>query len=233
MPKTLSKRLRFFFSHLTLSIIVGVITLSVIFFVWYPFLLAKALGVIPIVLMLFVIDVVVGPLFGLLVYKEGKKTLKMDLTVIIILQIAAFLFGFYSIAKARPAWIVYDNNVFTLIKNSDINTMNIKRAEPQFQKPSLFGYQYVQLNKKIVGINPPTSVTRQPDYYQNFDSKNIKGLPYTVLEKYNDKQIVEQVVKKYPQADSWLPLATPNTNLVVLIDNKSNSIIKIVDLRPW
>lgn len=233
MQKLTSKRVRFFLSHLLISFIIGMITLSIIFFVWYPFPLAKALGVVPIVLMLFVIDVIVGPFFGLLIYKEGKKTLKMDLAIIISLQICAFLFGFYSIAKARPAWIVYDNSLFTLVKNNDINTMNIRRAEPQFRQPSWAGYHYVQLKKQVVGNNPPVSVTRQPDYYQAFDITKVEGLPYRVLERYNSKQNVDVLVQQYPQADSWLPLATPNTNLVVLFDNKSKKIIKIVDLRPW
>lgn len=49
-------------------------------FIWYPTPLATAVGVTQIFLMMLAIDVTVGPILGFIVYKEGKKTLKMDLT---------------------------------------------------------------------------------------------------------------------------------------------------------
>ena len=58
--------------------------------------------------MLLAIDVILGPLLGLLVYKEGKKSLKFDLSVIILIQIAALCYGVFSIEQGRPAWLVYN-----------------------------------------------------------------------------------------------------------------------------
>lgn len=84
------------------------------------------------------IDVIIGPLFGLLVYKEGKKTLKFDLSVIIVLQICAFSYGFYTLAQGRPAWIIFDSLNFTVVKNSDIETKNIDQAKAEFQHSSWF-----------------------------------------------------------------------------------------------
>ena len=52
--------------------------------------------------MLLAIDVIVGPLLSLLVYKEGKKTLKMDLSIIVLVQILAMSYGVYVIAQSRP-----------------------------------------------------------------------------------------------------------------------------------
>ena len=91
----MSKRLKFFLSHLSLSILIALIVMGLVFFVWYPTPLAKAVGVTHIFLMILAIDVIVGPLLGLLVYKESKKSLKFDLTVIIFIQISALLYGVY------------------------------------------------------------------------------------------------------------------------------------------
>ena len=93
----MSKRLKFFFSHLLISFFIALVVVGLVFFVWYPSPLATAVGVTHIFLMMLAIDVIVGPLLGLLVYKEGKKTLKFDLGVIIVLQISALGYGIYSI----------------------------------------------------------------------------------------------------------------------------------------
>ena len=141
----MSKRLKFFTGHLTVSILVALSALCVVFLLWYPVPLAKAAGVTSIFLMLMAIDMVIGPLFGWMVYKEGKKTLKIDLAVVIILQISAFCYGFYSIAQARPAWIVYTGLTFDAVRYNDIERKNIEQAEAQFQRASLFGPTFVAI----------------------------------------------------------------------------------------
>lgn len=69
----MSKRLKFSLSHLLLSFLIALLVIGLVFFIWYPSPLATAVGVTHIFLMLLVIDVILGPLLGLLVYKEGKK----------------------------------------------------------------------------------------------------------------------------------------------------------------
>ncbi len=56
--------------------------------------------------MILVVDVIVEPLFSLLVYQEGKKTLQIDLSIIILVQAMALSYGVYTIAQPRPGWIV-------------------------------------------------------------------------------------------------------------------------------
>lgn len=95
----MSKRLKFFLTHLLISLLIALVVVGVVFFIWYPNPLASAVGVTYIFLMLLVIDVILGPLLGLLVYKESKKMLKFDLGVIIIIQIAALCYGIYTLSK--------------------------------------------------------------------------------------------------------------------------------------
>ena len=71
------KRLKFFLSHLLLSFLVALLVIGLVFLIWYSSPLVTAVGVTHIFLMLLVIDVILGPLLGLLVYKEGKKHLNL------------------------------------------------------------------------------------------------------------------------------------------------------------
>lgn len=109
-------RLLCFGSHLFVSFIIALLSLFVVFLLWYPSPLDAALGVADIFLLLLCIDVIVGPLLTLLVAKQSKKTLKMDLLVIGILQLAALSYGLYIVAQGRPVWMVYDNNRFEVVQ---------------------------------------------------------------------------------------------------------------------
>lgn len=233
-------RNRFFISHLLTSIIVIGVFLAIVFFVWYPTPLASALGVIPVILMMVAIDVFVGPIFGFLVYKTGKKTLKMDLAIIILIQIVAFCYGAYSISQSRPAWIVHHSIVFSLVRHVDTDYTGAEL--PEYRSSSLTGPKFVSYTEtpknitEIFGRNIPLKEgdTYSPLNYGEIQVNKLPNFSLATLEKYNDKQTLDNVLKKYPSADSWVGMITGGRqDLVVLVDSKNQKIVKIVDLRPW
>ena len=221
--------------------------IGLVFFVWYPAPLAKAVGVTNIFLMMLAIDVIVGPILGWLVYQEGKKTLKFDLSVIILIQIAALCYGVFSIEQGRPAWLVYNVDRFELVRKNELVDTNIQQAQPQFQQPSWFKPQYVatEFAKDIQQRNDEMfaevlggiSIAQRPERYVELTQVTTqiqqRALPLKELEQYNPKTDVEKTLAKYPKADAWLPLKANAIDMVVLVNKESASIIKIVDLRPW
>jgi len=243
----MSKRLKFFLRHLLLSLLIVFLVVGLTFFIWYPSPLATAVGVTHIFFMLLVIDVILGPLLGLLVYKEGKKTLKFDLSIIILIQIAALCYGVFSIEQGRPAWIVYYVDGFELVRKNELVDSNIQQAQSQFQKPSWFKPQYVatefaqdtqQRNDEMFAeVLGGISIAQRPERYVKLtEAKNQiqqRALPLVELQQYNPKTDVEKTLAKYPNADAWLPLKANAEDMVVLVNKESASIIKIVDLRPW
>ena len=242
-----TKRIKFFLSHLIISISLALLVIGLVFFIWYPSPLTTAVGVTHIFLMLLVIDVILGPLLGLLVYKEGKKTLKLDLSVIILIQIAALCYGVFSIEQGRPAWLVYNVDRFELVRKNELVDTNIQQAQQQFQQPSWFKPQYVatEFAKDIQQRNDEMfaevlggiSIAQRPERYVELtQAKNQiqqRALPLVELQQYNPKTDVEKTLAKYPKANAWLPLKANAVDMVVLVNKESASIIKIVDLRPW
>lgn len=243
----MSKRLKFFFSHLSISFLIALLVIGLVFFVWYPAPLAKAVGVTNIFLMMLAIDVIVGPILGWLVYQEGKKTLKFDLSVIILIQIAALCYGGFSIEQGRPAWLVYNVDRFELVRKNELVDINIQQAQPQFQQPSWFKPQYVSTefakdtqqrnNEMFAEIFDGISVAQRPERYVELTQVKTqiqqRALSLKELEQYNSKTEVEKTLAKYPNADAWLPLKANAIDMVVLINKDTAEIIKIVDLRPW
>ncbi|WP_180160111.1 TfpX/TfpZ family type IV pilin accessory protein [Acinetobacter sp. YH12054] len=238
----MSKRLKFFLGHFTISVIITLIVLYLIFYVWYPAPLHQALGITHLTFMLLAIDVVIGPLFSWLVYKEDKKSLKFDLAVVILLQVSAFAYGFYTIAKGRPAWIVYDSLAFHIVRHSDIETSHLHLAKPEYQHPSWFKPQVVALldTKDIQKIHPIPKFTISMDHPMYYtDLKNAKSkigeIAFSVkdLTKFNSEKKIQQVLTEFPTADSWLGLSGLEQDMVVLINKETAEVIKIVELRPW
>ena len=246
MMKT-SKRLKFFFSHLFISLIIALLVIALVFFVWYPSPLATAVGVTQIFLMMLAIDVIVGPVLGLLIYKEAKKNLKFDLSVIITIQIAALCYGVFSIEQGRPVWIAYNVDRFELVRKNEVITDHIDQALAQFQHTSWFKPQYVAVqfaaDKKqreedmfaeaLGGI----SIAQKPERYADFAQAKApikqRAQPLALLNDFNDPNVVKMVLAQYPQATAFLPLKANAVDMVVLVNKESSSIIKIVDLRPW
>ena len=243
----MSKRLKFFFSHLSISFLIALLVIGLVFFVWYPAPLAKAVGVTNIFLMMLAIDVIVGPILGWLVYQEGKKTLKFDLSVIILIQIAALCYGVFSIEQGRPAWLVYNVDRFELVRKNELVDTNIQQAQPRFQKPSWFKPQYVatEFAKDIQQRNDEMfaevlggiSIAQRPERYAELTQAKTqiqqRALPLVELQQYNPKTDVEKTLAEYPKANAWLPLKANAVDMVVLVNKESASIIKVVDLRPW
>ncbi len=242
----MSKRLKFFIKHLTLSLVVALLLLGLVFLFWYPAPLAKAVGVTSIILMLFAIDIIIGPLLGLLVYKEHKKSLKFDLTIIILVQMSALLYGVFTLEQGRPVWIVYNVDRFELVRKNEIINDNLEKARSQFKQVSFFKPQYVMVenskdNKQrnedlFTEVFGGVSLSQMPDRYIEFDQKILLKGKYIKnldsLYNYNEKSTVEKIFNSTPTASGYVPLKANQTDMTVLLD-KHGQPLKIVDLRPW
>lgn len=246
MSNNISNRLKFFLSHLSISVLIALLVIGLVFFVWYPNPLAKAVDVTKIFLMLLAIDVVIGPILGVLVYKEGKKSLKFDLIVIILIQISALFYGVYSIEQGRPTWLAYNVDRFELVRKNEIIQDNIAKAFPQYQQPSWLKPQYVAVefsknteqrnNDMFAEVLGGVSIAQRPERYVELNKAKKqmqqRAQKIELLQQYNNKTDVEKILAKYPQATAFLPIKASAVDMTVLIDQKAN-VVKIVNLRPW
>lgn len=241
----MSKRFKFFIGHLSISLLIALLAILLVFCVWYPSPLAAAVGVTHIFLMLIAIDVILGPILGLLVYKEGKKSLKMDLSIIIIIQLMAFGFGFYSIAQGRPAWIVFNQNSFELIRVNDIYTEHPESIPEEFKNNPYLGPKYVatrpsnnitmRSNDIFAEALGGISLAQRPERFVEINQQSEKIMssakPIEQLNQFNSLDSVQKVLKQYPQANGWIPLKAIQQDMVVLMNQEQ--VVKVVDLRPW
>ena len=236
----MSKRLNFFLVHLSCSIFIAFLLLLWVFNIWYPYPLGKALGVTNIIILLLLVDIIIGPILCFIVYKTEKKTLKLDLMIVIFFQIIAFLFGVYNLSEGRPVWIIYNQGNMDLVQKVEIIKGDMKEALPDFQRIPMFGPEIAAIKtrdfskpsmEKVKGI----SFIQQPEKYIpiNDEFLNIKKNVHEISELYekNEKKKVDNFLLEYPNAQGWLPLRATTNNMVVLLNIDNLEILSIVDLK--
>ena len=240
------QKVRAFSYHLGITIIVALISLMLVYKIWYPSPLAKATGVNNIYFLVLIVDVILGPILTFIVFKKPKKTLKFDLAIIGFLQISALVYGLYTVYMGKPA---YDVDRFQLVRMGEIDQREIAKANSVYQHAPKFSPIYVtsifpKNDGKIVQqvtmdeILHDISPAQKPQFYQPIERayplilNRAKSL--AELNQYNDPIQVKNTLSKYPQADSFVPLKANTVNMTVLIDKKhGGKVVKIVDLRPW
>jgi hypothetical protein len=77
------------------------------YFILMPGFLFFSEGGVTILSLIGGVDVVLGPLITLIIYKKTKPSIKFDLAVIATIQIAALLYGLHSLWSVRPIAVFY------------------------------------------------------------------------------------------------------------------------------
>lgn len=234
-------RLRYCGVHFFLSVCVAILLLSLVFLVWYPAPLEKALGVADIFLLIIGIDVVLGPLLTLIVAKQGKKTLKFDLLVVVVVQFAALLYGLHVVSQGRPVWIIYNSGKFELVQAYEVIGGDTENVLPAFVELSYGGPIWGGVSPARYSdegeLLPFQDMYLRAEYlsaYQDVSEDLVRrSVPLKVLYSFNEPDLVDLMLKKYPSADAFLPLQAKERPLVVLINKTTSDPVAIVNLAPW
>lgn len=239
----LKQKLKALGIHLLFSILLALICFLIVYYLWYPSPLLNGTNVVNIFFLMMAVDLIVGPLLTFIVYRRPKKTLKMDLMIIVLMQLSAMSYGMYAIYQGRPVLVAFVMDRFELVRANEIVDDPAHPYQPQNEG---LNYVYVDLGQNVAkqrlqnfiietqqGVRP----AQRPEFYQNMNlakSKiQIASQPISNLKKYNATNKVDEIMQRYPQADGFIPLTTNDVDLTVLIAQKNSQIIKIVDLRPW
>lgn len=239
-------RIKAFLIHLAASAAIALLALLLVFTLWYPAPLHTALGVTHILLLLLLIDVILGPLLTLLVFKVGKKTLVMDLTIIACLQLAALGYGLWTVAQGRPAWIVYNVDRFDVVTVVDIDSRQLDQADPSYRKAPWTGPQWVAAHRPddakqrndilFEAVQGGSDIAQRPNLYQPLSTATAEirqhAQPLTELNNTNDPATVSELLQNWPAATAWVPLMARQQPVVVLLDANSQ-VLAIVTLNPW
>ncbi|UCJ16959.1 type IV pilin accessory protein [Pseudomonas sp. MM211] len=239
-------RIRAFLVHFFLSTIIVSIAIFFVCYLWYPAPLGRAIGVWDVLLLIAVVDIVLGPVLTFVVFDKSKSSLFWDLSFIALLQLSALFYGVWTCFEGRPAWIVFDEKRFELVRALDLDHRGLDEALPRYQKPSSWGVQWVaaiepaEVSKRneilwesaLIGVE----LSMRPEFYQELSaaeltiSSAMRGLEE--LKLFNKPGDVAIALRKWPKAQAWLPLKANKHSMTVLLDDHSKPL-GVVDLKPW
>lgn len=101
-----------FLIHLLLSLLVFCSVFYVLFVLWYPEPFFSIDGGLHGVKLIVLVDLVIGPLLTLIVYRKGKKGLAKDMSVIAFMQIICLCYGIWTLYQYRPIALVFYQGSF-------------------------------------------------------------------------------------------------------------------------
>lgn len=235
--------------HLAISAMVAVPILVLMSWVWYPPPLFLAAGAAKLALTIIGVDVVVGPLLTLIVYKQGKRGMRFDLWVIGLLQAAALAFGLSVSVDSRPAYIVATPGAAVLVHARELY-YGPTADRDTLPRPPMWGPEVVaalpardaaekqQLVQDVMAGRP--DVEFRPDRYREvgelFDGLAASATPLATLAT-RDAQTAGAVADwrashGYPPDAPLLalPLITRNRELALVLDPASRRAVGMLDV---
>ncbi len=121
-------KFRGFLLHFAISAIVVGAALAVIYYAWYPEPYFRIIGTWEAVRVMVGVDLVLGPLLTLVFYKPGKPKIRLDLSIIAVIQCAALIYGLTTIYKERPAYLVFAVDRLNLLAARDVERDRVAGA---------------------------------------------------------------------------------------------------------
>jgi hypothetical protein len=238
--------------HLTISLVIAVAAGSLIYFVWYPQPYFQVSSGSTLILLLMGVDVVVGPLLTLVVFKAGKKGLKFDLAVIAVLQIAAFCYGIHIIADARPVFVVAEVDRLVVVAANELDDKDLAEAkQPEYASPSwngprLVGVSMPKAGKETLDLAISTlggkDLDRYPKYYvpytQVADALLAHSRPLSALTAKGpaEASLVESFVASSGETISdlsFVPLKGRLRSYAIVLSSKTKLPLTTLPIDPW
>lgn len=241
-------RLRAAGIHLCICFAIGFVLLSLFWFVWYPAPLFLALGGLDIFIALLTVDVVLGPVLTLIVFKSGKKSLKWDLAAIATVQVVALSYGVWTLLAGRPVFIASLGIRFDVIQANEVQIADIEASKTSLPK----------WGPKWVGIKQATDpVERERILYSALGGVDYGHMPqfHAPLESMKGdmlkfaKPIAELRIKNTTQdaeISAWLAergysdqmavfqgLKARARDMAVILDARTAAVVGIAPFKPW
>jgi hypothetical protein len=246
------EKFRAFSLHFAATLVVALIAAALIFFVWYPAPFARMVGGFRLFLLVSTVDLTLGPLISLIIYtsKKSRRALVFDYIVIGVIQVAAFVYGVYSVSQARPAYVAFVKDRIEIIAAGEIGKQDLKEAEgTKYGKPSQTGPVLVAtlveqkdrndalwaaLEGRDVGVRPKFFV----DYSTQADAikRQARPLPSLLESRPESKLFVQEALDqlKRPAEDfGWLPVKHTRGFWTALIDLKTGRPAQYIPIDPY
>jgi hypothetical protein len=203
LPTSLAHRFRMAAAHFGASAVVAAVAALLIFKVWYPSPFANIAGGLSLFALLVGVDVVLGPALTAVAASPGKprRVFLRDLAVIVSLQLAAFGYGAYTVALARPVALVFEVDLMRLVSAAEIQPGEVSAVPAPSPQLSWSGPRLMAaalpaegdemlraIDLGLAGIH----LAMQPVYWRDYSSQSSLA--------WKAARPVSKLLGKYPES---------------------------------
>lgn len=238
--------------HLCISAVLAGIASALLLGIWYPPPYFSANGGKVLLTLLVGVDVCIGPLMTLVVFRSGKRGLKLDLAIIGLMQAVALAYGFHVILASRPVFMVAAVDRFELVAANELDPQDLAAAtKPEWRKLSWAG-------PVLVATRRPQSTEEHNDLlFSGVAGKDVEKIPRFYVDyaaeaaRLRDRaQPLQRLRAMHPAAAKvidaqvarhggdeagivWLPIVARDADLCMLMDAVTGWPLGPVLLDPW
>lgn len=237
--------------HLLISAAVVAAIFSIVFLIWYPGWTFRVAGAVDPLLVMVSVDIVLGPLLTLIIYKAGKPGLKFDLSFIATVQLIALFYGSYTLYSERPHYLVFAIDRVTLVANKNVDITKIGgelRAQNRignivkvFARPPAGRAEFQRFLDSVLFEGQP-DLERRAEFWEPWLSgaqdvrASVRLLsefdPANELEQAAIEDAVRRLGNAHPQL-GLLPVGGIEDDIGLLVDKESLELLGVIEVNPW
>ena len=256
MPNSLKSSFSAAGIHLTLSLAAAALAAWLVFSLWYPYPYREISGGRDLFFIVVAVDVVMGPLLTFTVFNRSKPfgELRRDLAMIGLLQLAALVYGLWTVSIVRPVHLAFEIDRFRVVHAIDILKDEINKAPPELQRlpwtgPTLLSVREFTNEKEgfeatMAAING-FSLGARPELWQSYEKARPQILklakPASDLKQRFPAQanMIEAALTSAlgrsaaNRAVGYVPLVGRDKFWTVLLDFNSTEVIAFVPIDSF
>ena len=172
--------------HLGISLCVAAAAALLVFGVWYPWPYREISGGRELFLIIVAVDVILGPLITLAIFdraRKGRRELAIDLSIIGVIQVAALLYGLWTVAVARPVHVVFEFDRLRVVHAVEIPEELVHRTPtgievepwwgPTFIAVRPFSSEEERVSATLVAVKG-IQLAARPDLWQPYEAARAR-----------------------------------------------------------
>jgi len=239
--------------HLAISILVASLAAILIFKLWFPEPFSELSGGNELFKLLVSVDVILGPLLTLFVFKNTKSRRELigDLSIIGFLQIAALGYGVWTLQVARPVLLGFEGDRIRLVHQVDILESEFKEypVATKYLLPfdiNLVGVKLLNgadqgyldsLKMAFSGVHPAYRPSRWQPVFNYKELLLEVAKPLAVLATQDRPFVVQGFLNKVDKDIEtlvYLPLAVKShENWVIVLEQDSLDVVGYIKADGW
>jgi hypothetical protein len=231
-------------------VLVAAVVAAVVLLVWYPWPYRIVSGGESLLLLVMAVDIVMGPLITLVIFDVRKPIaeLRRDMSIIVVLQIAALAYGVHTVYAARPVVLAFEPDRFRVSVEAGVAVAELDEAPAGLQSLSLTGPRLVdvakpkdeeQFDATVMGL-AGLDLGARPKYWRPWSDEARQralrvGKPLTDWTKAHPAQAgaVEEATTRTglsPERLLYIPMLARRTDWSVLVDRTTGDVVGFAPL---